>query len=144
MHDAKHSCCEHQVPQDSDKHTHALDKTGVSVSTLCLLHCLLLPLLTPFIPLFETIEESGLSHLFFALLVAPIAVLTFNKGYREHKIMLVPTLGYLGLIFIGSGFLMDDHGFLSKESILTSAGSILLVLAHLFNIRLCIHNRHNH
>lgn len=132
----EHNCSGH------DSHTHALDKTGASVSVLCLLHCLLLPVLAPIIPFLEAVEESELSHLFFAILIVPIAVLTFDKGYREHKKKLVPTLGYIGLGFICFSFFIHDHGFLAKESLITSIGSILLVVAHILNIRLCTHRKH--
>ena len=114
------------------------DKLGIFGSTLCLIHCLLLPLL---LPLFSTStyspDDSGMESwfhdaIFPALLL--VAVLAFSRGYKVHHSKFILSLGVFGILTISSGLLSEHLSSFKTPSFTTAIGSTLLVIAHILNI----------
>lgn len=114
------------------------DKLGIFGSALCLVHCLLLPIL---LPLFSANsysphvsgEESWFHDFIFPALLL-VAALAFSKGYRRHHSMKILSLGIGGIILISLGLFSDHIGALQSPSIFTPVGSVILVIAHVLNI----------
>jgi hypothetical protein len=117
--------------------TRILDRLGIWASSLCALHCLLLPLLLPAIPLvgatmfaqdwFEkTILITSLVVGFWAL---------FSGFYRYHK-QLYPlySLAIGGFIYWNKDIFGE-----SWEPFTIAVGALLIVAAHVINLRLCQH-----
>lgn len=113
------------------------DKLGIFGSTLCLIHCLLLPVL---LPLFSassySSHVSGLESWFHDLIFPAlllVAALAFSRGYKIHHSKTILCLGVAGIIFISLG-LFSDHESVDASNLTTPIGSFLLVIAHLSNI----------
>jgi hypothetical protein len=112
-----------------------LDKLGIWVSSLCALHCLLLPLLLPIAPLIASsvfaeqwFERSILS---FSILVGFAALFVgFHKYHRQLYPLYSLALG--GLIYWNKDIF--GHEF---EPLTIGVGALLIIIAHITNLRLC-------
>jgi len=137
-----------------------VDKTAISLSLLCLLHCLIVPILVPVLPFLVSFEEASHFHEIFAVLVLGIASFAFWRGFKIHGNTSILFFGVLGgctlslaLLLPGAEHLHVGHVHeagahssefiewlglsISPQSLLTSVGGVLLIVAHLFNIRAC-------
>jgi len=108
------------------------DASAVALSSLCLLHCLALPLLAALLPLFGAWSEAEWVHGVFVLIAAP---LTSYALWRAHRHRPLPIALWL---LAGSGLallLAGACGGLGEraETPLTVAGSLALAGAHLWN-----------
>jgi hypothetical protein len=109
-----------------------LDRLGLSLSALCIVHCLLTLLLVSgfgiggqlFLAHFW--HEIGLAA---AMLVAAVAI---GWGALRHRQPAPFVMAMMGLSFMG-GALAVPHG--PKELILTIIGVALVAAAHLINLR---------
>ena len=107
-----------------------LDFFAIGVATLCILHCLALPLLISAVSLSIPFVESELTHKVLVLLALPIslyAIYADAKRGGRAAFILTATAGLA--LLLGAAFLeiMEAH-----EELLTTTGSILLVAAHLW------------
>ena len=112
-----------------------MDKIGIWTSSLCAVHCLILPALLPVIPFLGAsifaehwFEKTILS---LSMIIGFWALLT--GFYRYHR-QLYPLYSLLlgGLIYWNKD--MFGHDF---EPYTVTAGAVLIVASHLLNIRLC-------
>tara|TARA_B100001027_G_scaffold212924_1_gene182897 strand:- start:760 stop:1083 length:324 start_codon:yes stop_codon:yes gene_type:complete len=76
--------------------------------------------------------------------ILPCAFIAFVLGCRRHKDIKVAAMGTFGIILLGSALLMhdifhsDQHSEEFTTVLITVLGSILLVLSHLRNRKLCM------
>ena len=109
-----------------------LDRVGITLSGLCLIHCLAGLLLVTVLGvggnwlLAPEIHRVGLA---FAIVVG---VFTIGLGVFRHGRMGPMVLGTLGLALMTTG-LFVDHGV--QEMVFTVSGVILLALGHILNLR---------
>ncbi|HBN54822.1 MAG TPA: hypothetical protein DD456_12580, partial [Stenotrophomonas sp.] len=69
------------------KNTAALfDASAVALSTLCLLHCLALPLLAALLPLFGAWSEAEWVHGVFVLIAAPLSGYALWRAHRHRPL----------------------------------------------------------
>lgn len=125
-----------------------LDVLGVGASTLCLVHCVAFPLILAAIPVLGSAESAtaGCSGtpldfwIHFGLLAAvvPVGVTAWGLGYRHHKDPGILFLGLVGVSLLVAALMFGHHWMDGQgERILTIAGSIAMVSAHLLNRRQC-------
>jgi hypothetical protein len=107
------------------------DAVAISLSGLCLAHCLALPLLAGFLPLAGAWAEAEWVHWLFAAIAAPVSLLTLARpADRSPSILSIALIG-LAFLFAGAaGFPSHD-----LETPLTVTGGLLLAAAHLLNGR---------
>jgi len=111
-----------------------VESTAISASTLCMVHCLALPLLLFVLPgLLGTFFQSEAFHLTALGLVAPAALAAFLLGYRRHGGAGPLLLGTTGIACLVLALLHADLPL--GETGLTVIGSILLVAGHAWNWR---------
>ncbi len=108
------------------------DFAAISLSGLCLLHCLALPVLAAFLPLLAVWAEAEWVHAAFVAFALP---LTGTALWRAHRQRPLP----LGLIVLAvgglTGLLLGALPW-SAESLevpLTVTGGLMLASAHLWN-----------
>jgi hypothetical protein len=112
------------------KHSHLLHKTGMTLSFLCLIHCLAMPFIITLLPL---VAKGFMNHTLEIFLVAGsfvIAVLLLTKDYKiHHKItpllllLIASILQYIGLFIV----------IQKQESMFIISGSILMAISYLTN-----------
>ena len=111
------------------------DGTAVGASLLCLIHCLLLPLVIALFPaLGGLIALPEILHVLLFAAAVPVSALAIMAGYRRHGAMLPGSIAVAGLVLIGIGALAGLP--LLIETSVTVAGSLALALGHLWNWRI--------
>ncbi len=124
-----------------------LDKLAISISSLCIVHCLLLPIgivLIPSIGLQTLADEAFHQMLVVAVLLTSCSALFI--GCRRHKAWRVLGWGLSGLILLIAAVLFG-HDFGERfEKGLTLVGSLFVIIGHVQNYRLCkqLACAHNH
>ncbi|MCO4755468.1 MAG: MerC domain-containing protein [Bacteriovoracaceae bacterium] len=111
-----------------------LDRFGVCASTVCLIHCVATPFVIFFFPSFKEVFNEETHEVFAVLVVGLVgaAVLPHCKKHGHKDIIAVAVAGValiLGAIFF------EDSMPLAFHYGLTMIGSIMLILAHLKNIK---------
>ena len=108
------------------------DRLGILLSLLCLVHCLVLPLLLAGLSVWNFLEGA---HLWLALAVAPVTLLAAVPGYRRHgrrEVLWLLSVDVVGLfVALPAG---HAAGALAEQA-LTSAAGFLLVAGHWINTR---------
>lgn len=116
-----------------DRPSARIDQLAVSLSGLCLAHCLLGPVLLAVLSAASSFALSHQVHSIGLLLAAPLAAVGLWRGVRAHGVWQVVAIGAVGLALMTSAVLAA-HGHALEVS-LTVAGVTLLAVAHLYNIR---------
>lgn len=122
----------------ADAHVGKLDGLALTLSAICLVHCLALPVALTLLP---TLAAGVLDHADFhklMLVVAlPASLLAFGIGCRRHRRSDVLILGGLGLsMLVFAAYAAHAwHGEL--ERYVTVAGGLVLAFAHIQNFRAC-------
>lgn len=113
------------------------DLAGVGASLLCILHCLVTPLLVVVLPMLEVLERQ--THAAFALCILCIGLLAFAPGYRRHRRWRVVLLGLAGFGMLSAGVVVPE-GTMSEtaEVAVTVLGGATLITAHLRNAYFCL------
>ncbi|WP_395345595.1 MerC domain-containing protein [Ningiella sp. W23] len=112
-----------------------LDKLGVWISATCALHCMLLPLLLPVLPL---LASTFVAQEWFELGILTISIVigfaALFIGFKQYHRQIYPmySLALGGLIY------WNKHMFGEEFEPLTIAvGAAFIIAAHLINLRLC-------
>jgi len=115
-----------------------LDGLAIGASSLCLVHCILLPALLVLLPALATIVALPEDFHFWGLVAAvPTSALAIAIGHRRHRAWTPVTLAVSGLAFLCVGELFF-HGE-SVEPWFAVLGSIQLGGAHILNLHLTRH-----
>lgn len=112
-------------------YTNRFEASALLLSGLCIVHCLVLPLLLVALPAFATVlilpEEF---HLYIILLAVPLSLAVLIYGTCQHGSFLPLAFGAAGLLSMTVALTVKYH---SGEVILTSIGAIVLACAHINN-----------
>lgn len=109
------------------------DAVAISLSGLCLIHCLALPFLVGFLPLLGSWAEAEWVHAGFVGLAVPVSIWTLSRAPRDTLPKIVVVLAAVAFVFlIGGAAGYPDEAL---ETPLTVAGGLALALAHLINWR---------
>tara|TARA_B100000214_G_scaffold125875_1_gene89494 strand:+ start:828 stop:1226 length:399 start_codon:yes stop_codon:yes gene_type:complete len=115
------------------------DKTAISLSVICLMHCLLMPsflvLLSSYVSLSYNNELVHYAILFLAIPISFYALLTGAKNHKSYTYLVWGLIGLFTLIFaVTLGVqLWGEFG----EKLITSMGAILVAFSHYKNYKLC-------
>jgi uncharacterized membrane protein len=114
-----------------------LDRIAISLSTICIVHCLAMPLLVALLPLAAiTIGSDGHFHALMLWLVVPTSAIGFSLGYRVHHSARIIVAGAVAVAVLALVALWGhDHWDPRFEVTVNVAASILLAIAHWLNFR---------
>lgn len=115
------------------------DKTAVSLSLLCALHCLAMPLIVIFLPALTGMAIADEAfHLWLAFAVVPVSLFALTLGCKKHKQVHLLIFGCIGIAVLLSAPLLghDALGELGEKS-LTVMGTIIIAIGHVLNYRRC-------
>ena len=116
------------------------DKLAITLSAVCVAHCLLTPSLLIFSSgfLFSFLENE-LIHKLILLCTLPISILALALGYKNHKTINFLLIGVIGLtMLVGAIFLGEILFGEFGEKGITLIGSIFIAYSHYNNYRICI------
>ncbi len=117
------------------------DRIGISTSILCVVHCLLTPLLVLVAPLVGSSLHADWIHPVIIAVAVPVAIWALWAGYRHHRRTSTILIGGLGILFIGAAAILEGEPHDRLEVIFMVAASLLLATAHYRNLTAC---RHRH
>jgi hypothetical protein len=109
-----------------------LDKSALTLSGLCLVHCLVGSLLLTVFAVSSDFLGHGI-HVIGLLLALPLALVALWRGVRLHGRLGVAVLGVVGIALMALS-LVVSHGD-AVEVIISVVGVSLLAAAHLWNLR---------
>lgn len=115
-----------------------LDAVGAAASTICAIHCALMPLVVSPLPL---IGLGFLAHgaMEWALigLAALLGVTSLCLGYREHRSRRALAVLGIGLTLLALGRILETRGAGWYGVPILVLGGLVLAVAHLINRHLC-------
>lgn len=114
-----------------------LDSWAVTISGLCIVHCLALPVAALWLPLAGSIAEVEWIHKLLVLIAIPVSSLAFlRRGLvaSSKRIVALAATGF-GLM-LAAAFIRALHDF---ETVLTVSGALMVACAHIWRWK-----RHRH
>ena len=112
-----------------------LDRIGITATSLCALHCILLPVLLPALPLLglSFLADHSWEHVFL-IFTAILGSVALFSGFKRYHRKLYPFY----LLFLGVGIYWIKHDFSPDlEVYFIVIGASLIVAAHFINLKLC-------
>jgi hypothetical protein len=118
-----------------DRAPNGMDRFAIMLSGLCLVHCLLIPVMVVLAPALSALvlgTETTVHWIFLALAV-PTSCWALRRGFRRHRNLAALVAGLVGLcvMFLGVSHLLHR----GLEVPLTVIGVSLVVVAHVLNLR---------
>jgi phosphoglycerol transferase MdoB-like AlkP superfamily enzyme len=111
------------------------DKFGIMVTSLCAIHCILLPVILPVLPLLGlTAAHNHAFEGFVLLFTMVLGFIALFIGFHRYHRKLYPFYS----LFLG-GFIYWQRGAWGHEyeHLILIVGASLVVFAHVMNMRLC-------
>jgi hypothetical protein len=124
------------------------DRIGISLSTVCVAHCILTPLAFLLLPMigYAAGEHTHVVHWIMLTLLLPVALIAFWRGYRHHGKIIPLILAVVGMTLIVAALLVVDRpDQLMYHYIVNVIGSVFLLTGHVQNRRChaqCGHQHH--
>jgi hypothetical protein len=119
------------------------DRSAILLSGLCLVHCLVLPIVAATLPWLAWLDgNENWVHRGLLLAIVPISLLALASGCRRHRDRRVLLLGLAALGLLSFAALAGaalPRPWL--ETALTVLGSVALAASHLLNLR-ALHRCH--
>jgi hypothetical protein len=108
-----------------------MDRIGIALSGLCMVHCLVLPMLVPFLTTLSVFAESEMTHFVLAALIVPTVAFSAWSGYSKHGKSIIVCLLASGTLAVVIAMFAGEH-FSSEplEAGMTTLGSVLLIAGH--------------
>ncbi len=110
-----------------------IDASAITLSGLCLLHCLALPLVAASLPVLGSLAENEWLHRAFVLTALPITGFAIARSWDRPGRPVFTALALAGLVSLLLGAFVEplhDH-----ETVLTVFGAMLLAVAHVWRWR---------
>lgn len=112
-----------------------LDRIGITATSLCALHCILLPVLLPALPLLglSFLADHAWEHIFL-IITAILGSFALFSGFKKYHKRLYPFY----LLFLGVVIYWIKHDFSEElQPYFILVGASLIVAAHVINLKLC-------
>ena len=111
------------------RNTRHWDISAASLSTLCILHCLAVPLLVTVMPVLVVVSEAQWLHLMFVCMAVPISLWVIRTAWLRHESNLFVVVAILALSMMVSAITFAPPAL---EDSLTVVGAGMLGMAHLW------------
>lgn len=110
-----------------------LDKIGIGASTICMLHCMLVPLLLVFgaDSSLWFVESEWIEHLIIGVSLV-VGLISFLSGYRQHTQLFIPVLFIAGFLLLVNGEAVETTWV---GVVLSVIGALIIVYAHTENLK---------
>ncbi|GAB2702523.1 MerC domain-containing protein [Aliiglaciecola sp. 3_MG-2023] len=114
------------------------DRSAITLSTLCVIHCLLSPIILLVLPTLTSLAILDDEHLHIWLLygVVPISIFAITFGYVHQRSMPILITALIGLvILVLAGALGHDVFGETGEAVASVIGAALVGFGHLQNLK---------
>ena len=115
------------------------DRLGIWASALCVVHCLLTPVVVALSPVAaQFLPGEASTHRAFAVVVASLGCFALIRGFRRHRRARVLALMASGLsLILGAAWFADRLPNRTSEILITLCGSAFMITAHRLNHTFC-------
>ncbi|MBT8113904.1 MAG: MerC domain-containing protein [Arenicella sp.] len=117
-----------------------LDKMAVFLSGVCIVHCLVTPILVTLLPIvaLSALAEDILFHRMMLWLVLPTSCIALFIGCRKHRNLNIVATGVTGMLMLTAIAFFGHELFESwGEKVATSVAGLVLAYSHILNYRAC-------
>jgi hypothetical protein len=116
-----------------------LDRVGATASTLCAIHCALMPIVITILPLIGLgfLADERLEWMLVATSAA-MGISSVCLGHREHKQKRAAAMLCLGLSLLAVGRLAEERKLGRYSVVIVVLGGLTVASAHIINRRLCM------
>lgn len=107
------------------------------LSGVCIIHCLVIPLLVAVAPILGiSLLSDQAFHWLLLVLVLPASLWALTSGCRRHGRLTIVAVGAAGLLILASVGIAGHRMFGEEgERFMTLIGSAVVAIAHLMNYR---------
>jgi hypothetical protein len=114
-----------------------LDRIAITLSTICIVHCLAMPLVIAMLPIAAiTFGSDGHFHALMLWLVVPTSAVGFALGYRVHAKAGIVAAGMAAVAILAVVALWGHDAWdATSEVVVNVAASLVLASAHWRNFR---------
>lgn len=119
-----------------------IDRAGISISSICAIHCLITPILLATIPSLGGLFSHLWIHIGILALATPVAIYAFVFQGENKKVTAFAMLG-LFILFLAVGMEIFAHSLdlhLSSDvpspHLLNIVGGLILGISHFFNVHI--------
>ena len=115
------------------------DKTAISLSALCLVHCLLVPSFLVFLSGYLSLSYNNeLIHYAILFIAIPVSLYALFIGVKNHKSFIYLYVGLSGILALILAVTLGAQIWgEAGEKVLTTIGALLVAFSHFKNYRLC-------
>ena len=106
------------------------DAVAVSLSVLCVIHCLAFPMFAATLPLFGVLSEAEWIHKLVVTIAIPVSILSFSLTNCKSTRLLFLFFAATGFCFLIAGAFFESLE--RYETLLTVCGAVLLAGAHAY------------
>jgi hypothetical protein len=114
------------------------DKLAISLSAVCVLHCLFMPsflILSSWFAVFSI--DNEFVHYAILIVAIPVSAYALIRGFKNHKKLSYFVYGFFGLFLLAFALLaVGITGEIGEKS-LTLLGSLFVIYAHYKNHQIC-------
>jgi len=122
------------------------DRIAITLSGICVIHCIAFPIFASLIPLFATTLHHGHSmhefwfHHFILIFILPFSLFAMIVGYKRHKQLLPIVIASIGLTVLVLSALFAGALITNQiiphdgETYLTVFGGIIHAVGHFMNL----------
>ena len=123
-----------------------LDRVAITLSVICAVHCLLLPVLLVMVPaLIGTAIGEESFHRWLLVGVVPVSLVALGLGCRHDQSLQRLSVGLTGLVIISiAAFHGHDLFGETGEKVATLVGASLIASSHIWNHRKCRQSECSH
>lgn len=117
-----------------------LDRFAILLSGVCLVHCLIAPIILTLLPIFSltTLVEDIVFHQLMLWIIVPTSVVALILGCKKHRRWQIAISGGLGIMVLFMvAFIGHDLFSIQAEKVATTLGGLLLAWSHYLNYRAC-------
>ena len=114
------------------------DKLAISLSAICVLHCLFMPsflILSSWFAAFSI--DNEFIHYAILTVAIPVSAFALIKGFKNHKKLSYFVYGFFGLFLLAFAVLAAGITGEIGEKSLTVLGSLFVIYAHYKNHQVC-------
>ena len=114
------------------------DKLGFAASSICAVHCVIVPLfitIVPFISIGFLASEAFENTFFWSSILCGIGTICFTNPYKKNKIIFF--LLALGMFLLWFGNYAHENNWNRESTFSLIFGGLLMCLGHWFNNKLC-------
>lgn len=122
-----------------------MDIAGVFASTLCMIHCLLLPIVIAVMPFVaKPLMQHDWVHVGLAGFVLTFCLIAYIPGYLQHRDKRLIYVGVAGLTLVFfATFVARAWGEIT-EAVIITAGNTVIIFGHMLNRKKLAHLKCKH